>query len=189
MTDVLWSRLKYLLSPQWDVYLSLREHLRGQPNVLEIGFGTAAGTMLYADGVRRLTGIEINPDAVEFAKSMFPLPHAHWLHQDILTFAPDKPFSAIIAIEVLEHIKDWEVALQTIHDLLIQSGGEFLMTSRNANADLRRAKSQHERELTAEELVSSLEGVFAHVQLYDYSLTQVQSRESRLTPLVAICRT
>ena len=189
MSDVLWSRLRYLLSPQWDIYVSLREHLRGQPNVLEVGFGTAAGTMLYADGVTRLTAIEINPDAVEFARSMYPLPHAHWLHQDILTFQPKKPFSAVIAVEVLEHIEDWHAALQVIRNILIESGGEFIMTARNANADLRRAKSQHERELTADELVRTLEGLYPHVQLFDYSLTRLLDRNTTTTPVVALCRT
>ena len=187
--DVLWHRLRYFLSPQMDIYISLREHLRGQPRVLEAGFGVGAGTMLYADKVGHLTGIEINRDAVEFAKAMYPLENVDWIHADILDFASPKKFSAILAIEVLEHIPEWIDALQNIRSLLVDPGGEFIMSARNANADLRRAKSQHERELTADELVSALEEFFPNVTIYDYTLARIQDRDTRVTPILAVCRT
>jgi len=187
--DILWHRLRYFMSPQWDVYLSLRDHLRGQPQVLEVGFGTAAGSMLYADRVGHLTGIEINRDAVEFAKAMYPLENVDWIHADILDFASPTKFSAILAIEVLEHIPDWLGAVQNIRDLLVDPGGEFIMSARNANADLRRAKSQHERELIAEDIVSALEEFFPNVTIYDYTLARIQDRDTRVTPILAVCRT
>src|SRR3989304_100791 len=158
--DVLWHRLRYFLSPQMDIYISLREHLRGQPRVLEAGCGVGAGTMLYADRVGHLTGIEINRDAVEFAKAMYPLENVDWIHADILDFVSLKKFRALLAIEVLEHIPDWLDAVQSIRDLLVDPGGEFIMSARNANADLRGAKSHHESELIAEDIVSALEEFF-----------------------------
>ena len=145
--------------------------------------------MLYADKVGHLTGIDINPDAVEFAKAMYPLENVDWVHADILSFASPVKFSAILAIEVLEHIPEWIDALQNIRSLLVDPGGEFIMSARNANADLRRAKSQHERELTADELVSALEEFFPNVTIYDYTLARIQDRDTRVTPILAICRT
>ncbi len=62
------------------------------------------------------------------------------------------------------------------------------MTARNANADLRRQKDLHLREWTAAELSDSLGEFFPSVYLYDYTLQDQQTEDTRLTPLIAIAK-
>lgn len=184
--DVLWRRLKYVLSPQFDIYRSFRGRFKGR-SVLSVGFGTGAGILQYAVGAREVDALEIDPGAVYFANSTFPLENVNWILDDITTYKTHKHYDVVIAVETMEHIPDWEDALENIASLL-NEGGEFYMTARNKNADLRRWKELHERELTALQLYDTLAGYFWPVSLYDYSLEEPQSLDTHLTPLIAIAR-
>lgn len=182
--DVLWRRMRYMLSPQWDLYYSLKDLVDGK--ILEIGFGTGVGVVQYANDTLLVDAIEIDKGAVEFAKSVFPLDNVDWLDEDILDITPKngRYYNWIIAVESMEHIENYHKALCNISDILL-TGGKFLMTARNANADLRR-NELHEREWTAAELLHNLRIYFKNVVLYDYSLKNTQGEDSRITPLIAI---
>lgn len=185
--DVLWRRLKYMLTPQHDIYQSLRERLMGA-SVLEVGFGTGAGVLQYAIAAQRVDAIEIDPGAVHFAQEMFPLNNVHWIEADITHWYSAEPYDFAIMIETLEHIQDWRMALTAITAML-KEGGYLIMSARNANADLRRWKDLHEREWSASELVYSLEELFPQVYIYDWTLQEQQDPDTtRLTPLIAIAK-
>ena len=185
--EVMWRRLRYLLTPQFDLYLSIAEKLSGKPNVLEVGFGTGAGVLLYAHNVSFVHAIDVDPGAVTFAKTMFPLSNVTWMTGDITKFNSDRKYTAAVMVETLEHIHDWRRALQNVWDHL-DLGGDLIITARNANADLRRWKELHEREWKASEFRKALLEVFQQVWLYDWSLKVPQDDSSTLTPLVAIAR-
>ena len=183
--DVLWRRLKYSLTPQQDIYRSLREKLVGA-SVLEVGFGTGAGVLQYAMAAERVDAIEIDPGAVHFAQEMFPLSNVRWVEADITSFYSANPYDYVVMIETLEHVKDYRTALTAIHAML-KDGGSLIMSARNAQADLRRWKDLHEREWTGTELLDNLMQFFGpRVYLYDYSLQDNLDRYTRTTPLIAI---
>jgi len=184
--DVLWRRLKYSLTPQHDIYQSLRERLMGA-SVLEVGFGTGAGVLQYALAAKQVDAIEIDPGAVHFAKEMFPLSNVRWIEADITSWYSAEPYDFAIMIETLEHIPDWRMALTAIAAML-KEGGYLIMSARNANADLRRWKDLHEREWTGQQLLDNLGKFFPRVYLYDYTLQEQQANDTRLTPLLAITR-
>ena len=184
--DVLWRRLKYTLTPQWDLYASLPDIVSGK-NVLEVGFGTGAGTVMYAPNAFWVDAIEIDPGAVSFARAMFPLTNVQWLLGNVTNMAWVEKYEAVVMIEALEHVADWKDALRRISKALVQDG-MLIMSARNANADLRRWKDLHEREWTSEELTDALGEYFEDVRLFDYTLTHEQTKDTSLTPLVAIAR-
>ena len=185
--DVLWRRLKYSLTPQHDIYQSLRERLMGA-SVLEVGFGTGAGVLQYAMAAEQVDAIEIDPGAVHFAHEMFPLDNVRWLEADITHWYSAEPYDYAIMIETLEHIPDWRMALNAITTML-KEGGYLIMSARNANADLRRWKDLHEREWTGKEVLENLGKFFPSVYLYDYSLQEQQDPDTtRRTPLIAIAK-
>jgi len=191
MTDtahgILWRRMKYALTPQHDIYQSLREKVMGA-SVLEVGFGTGAGVLQYAMAADHVDAIEIDPGAVHFAQEMFPLSNISWIEADITSWYSAVPYDFAIMIETLEHIVEWRMALTAIKAML-REGGHLIMSARNANADLRRWKDLHEREWSAEELLDRLGEFFSHTYLYDYTLSEQQNPEtSRLTPLIAIAK-
>ena len=184
--DVLWRRLRYMLTPQWDIYRSLDSRFAGL-RVLEVGFGTGGGVLQYAPSARLVDAIEIDPGAVDFANKTFPLNNVNWTEGDICTFQTRVRYDAVVMIETLEHIADYKAALTNIRNLL-HPGGELVMSARNANADLRRWKDLHEREWTSGELVDELRPFFEDVWLYDWSLTDLQTGFTSLTPLMAVAR-
>jgi 2-polyprenyl-3-methyl-5-hydroxy-6-metoxy-1,4-benzoquinol methylase len=184
--DILWRRLRYFLTPQFDIYASLFSRFAGR-RVLEVGFGTGGGVLQYASSARLVDAIEIDPGAVDFANKTFPLNNVNWIEGDICTFQTRIRYDAVVMIETLEHIPDYKSALTNIRKLL-HPGGDLVMSARNANADLRRWKDLHEREWTSGELVDELRPFFEDVWLYDWSLTDLQTGFTSLTPLVAVAR-
>ncbi len=183
MSDVLWRRLGYMLSPQLDIYRSIGRDLLPDDQVLEAGFGTGLGTVQLAQ-IAHVDAWEINADAVDFARKVLPLPKVNWSCHDFTEFFGAGQYSAVVMVEVLEHIPEWQLALQTAAQHL-EADGRLYISARNANADLRR-NDLHEREWTAAEFRAALAGYFSDVKLYDYTLANEQGDDSRVTPLVAV---
>ena len=183
MSDILWRRLAYFLSPQADLYEAIAPHLIDK-SVLEVGFGTGFGVLHYAGVADQVDAIEQDEEAVTFASRHFPLGGIRWINGNILDIDIDRTFDAVVMIEVLEHIGDWEKALRQVSKHLVR-GGKLYLSARNANADLRKNKL-HEREWTAVELKAALSKYFASVTLYDYKLANELDEDTHQTPLLAV---
>ena len=183
--EVLARRLLYFMSPQLDIYKHIAPRVEGM-SVIDIGFGTGFGTMQLVQYAEELVGMETDRDAVKFAE--YCIPGAKWYWGDISRGIDyvGKEFDVAIMIEVLEHIPDWRAALANVVSVL-KDGGEFYISARNANADLRK-NELHEREWTAREFKESLSEFFDEVILYDYKLEKIQDTSTRMTPLVAWCK-
>lgn len=184
MSDVIWRRVRYMLTPQWDIYDSISK-LTKYAKVLEVGFGTGAGVVQYSTNAASVYALEVDPHAVAFAKKMFPLPDVFWMEGDIVEhqgFGMNR-FDVVIMIEVLEHIPDWERALREVRKVMAV-GGVLIISARNLNADLRR-NELHEREWTALEFKDNLSRFFGEVKLVDYQLNPVGT-DTHITPLVAL---
>ena len=185
MSEVLWRRLIYFLSPQLDIYKHIAPELADK-SVIDIGFCTGFGTIQFLPYAYQVDGLEIDTEAVAFANDN--LPGVGWYTGDIGSedFSHHTQYDAVVMIEVLEHIEDWPTALSNVKQLL-KDGGEFYISARNANADLRK-NELHEREWTAKEFSEALTIYFDEVTLYDYKLENVQDTSTRQTPLVARCK-
>ena len=185
MTSILWRRLRYMLTPQFDLYKNIAPKLKGL-DVLEVGFGTGFGTVQLAQYADWIGAIEPDADAVAFARQVLPIKHVLWMQRDITTTYCSPHYGAAVMVETLEHIADWRKALQNIHKAL-KPGGCLYMTARNRNADLRR-NDLHEREWTGQELSNALGEFFLEVKLYDYTLTNELTADTHITPLIAVAR-
>jgi 2-polyprenyl-3-methyl-5-hydroxy-6-metoxy-1,4-benzoquinol methylase len=185
MTTILWRRLRYMLTPQFDLYKNIAPKLNGKL-VLEVGFGTGFGTVQLAGFAKEIHAIEPDADAVHFAEQVFPLGDVDWFQEDITKLVTSIKYEAVVMVETLEHIEDWRKALGNIHGLL-KPGGCLYMTARNRHADLRR-NDLHEREWTAKELKNALAEYFLDVNLYDYTLANEVDETTRITPLIAVAR-
>jgi 2-polyprenyl-3-methyl-5-hydroxy-6-metoxy-1,4-benzoquinol methylase len=185
MTGILWRRLRYMLTPQFDLYKNIAPKLKGL-QVLEVGFGTGFGTVQLAQYAAWIGAIEPDADAVAFARQVLPIKYVLWAKSDITTMNGLPHYDAAVMVETLEHIKDWRKALANIHGLL-KPGGCLYMTARNRNADLRR-NELHEREWTATELSNALGEFFLDVKLYDFTLTNELTADTHITPLIAVAR-
>jgi len=185
MSDILWRRLRYSMTPQFDLYRSIGERVKNL-DVLEIGFGTGFGTLQLVGGAHFVEAVDVDKDAVAFARLAYPFSDVRWSEGDATTLRLPAPlsFHAAVMVEVLEHIVDYGMALTSVANALL-TGGRLYITSRNANADLRR-NELHTHERTAQEFKADLRRHFRSVVLFDYSLTFEQADDTRLTPLIAV---
>jgi 2-polyprenyl-3-methyl-5-hydroxy-6-metoxy-1,4-benzoquinol methylase len=186
MSEVLWRRLGYMLSPQLDIYKAIAPHVAAQ-TVIDIGFGTGFGTNILTGYAREVVGVEVDHDAINFAADNLPGIQFAWgdISRGVRYLVDDEfRFDAALMIEVLEHVSHWRNALTNVVEIL-KPGGKLYISARNANADLRK-NDLHEREWTAAEFTAALGEFFESVELYDYRLEVKQDTTTRATPLVAV---
>lgn len=180
----MWRRLKYMLSPQLDLYNSIAKKVEGL-TVLDVGFGTGFGTLQLTRTAKMVTGFEIDEEAVRFASQTIPAVDWDWWNILNPIVAIDR-YDAIVMVEVLEHIEDWHTALDHAHRML-DGGGKLYITAKNRNKDYLRGNDAHEREWTAGEFQDALLRVFSVVSLFDYTLENRLDPSTRVTPLIAVC--
>lgn len=183
MSDVLTRRLGYFLSPQLDLYVYAARYVGGKKRILDAGCGTGFGTLQFTGADDNdVIGIDLDRGLVTFANSY--IPGVRFYCDDILQFGGMGTFDTVLLIEVLEHIPDWKAALRNVAKIL-KPGGELIMSARNANADLRK-NDLHEREWSAQQVLDALKPFFANVELYDYTLSEKQTVDTRITPVIAV---
>ena len=182
--NVMWRRTAYMLTPQLTIYQNIAPFVEGK-FVLEVGFGTGFGVLQYAAKAKRITAIEIDRDAVEFAQKNMPIANVDWETGDICKETLGM-YDVVVMIEVIEHIPRWQEALQTVHDRML-AGGTLIISTPNANGTFVK-NPLHGDEWTAKEFYDRLSNYFEDVTLHDFSLNNPQGLDTRITPLVAVCR-
>lgn len=183
-TAVVWRRLIYMLSPQLDIYESLRTVVQGK-RVLEIGFGTGMGVLQYHAFAEYVDAVEIDPAAVSFVRKTLPLRNVRWICDDISNPSRNyRGYDMFVMIEVLEHIANQDRTLQVLRNSLMRNGSGII-TVPNSHRYRRRQESLNIREYTAISLRDKLKEVFERVVLLDATLMPDRDLDSRATPLIA----
>lgn len=177
---ILWNRMKYLLSPQFDVYQEVVKVVKGQ--VADIGFGTGFGTHLLTQKADAVFGYEMDGQAVEFAQQVFPMEGLFFRHGDI-TDGIEGHFDFVVMIDVLEHIKHDKQALTSAKSML-NPGGKLIISTPNRLSRYRKSKN-HVREYAPKELEGILSRVFDSVELRDHELKPLVNEYEN--PLLAVC--
>jgi SAM-dependent methyltransferase len=138
--------------------------------VLDAGCGAGYGSAELAQTALQVTGFDIAPDAVEYARSTYPLPNLHFTAASCTTtpFRPNS-FELVVAFEVIEHLQDYRAFLKECARVVTPQG-LFIVSSPNKRYYAEsRAKTGpnpfHEHEFEADEFVAELSGVFSNVRL------------------------
>ena len=99
--------------------------------VLDVGCGTGYGSAELAQHARSVTGIDLAPDAIAYAREHYPLPNLVFLSGSAtaLPFAA-RSFDLVTAFEVIEHLSDWRALLAEVRRVL-HPGGVFLVSTPN----------------------------------------------------------
>lgn len=183
MSYDLWSRLRYVLSPQFDIYEKVAEIVSG--NVLDIGCGTGFGTHLLTRQADNVLGVDVDESAVNFARKAFSNHKIKFHSLDIsASFAHESnPYDFITMIDVIEHIRnDREV----VHNCtkLLKSGGKLICSTPNRLSRYRKSE-YHVREYSPKELEGLLLYQFPYVDIVDHKLEPIKSEYEN--PIIAIC--
>jgi len=179
--NIIWNRLKYVLSPQFDSYEQVAKVVRDK--VADIGFGAGFGMHLFGARAKEVYGYEIDEHAIQFAKRVFPFKSLHFNYGDI-TRGIDGTFDYVIMIDVIEHIKNDRQALINVKKMLAKNGS-FICSTPNRLSRYRKAEN-HYREYAPKELEGKLKRIFVNVSLKNYKLEPLVSATEN--PILAICR-
>jgi len=179
---ILWNRFKYVLSPQFDVYVEVAKIIRGR--VADVGFGTGFGTHLFTVHSKEVIAFEIDEGAINFAEKVFPLPKLRFTYGDINKGIDAKGFDYVTMIDVIEHLKYDKRVLQNAKKML-GKGGTLVLSTPNRLSRYRKS-ANHIREYAPKELEHLCRKVFVNVSLRDHQLEPLASQYQN--PLVAVCR-
>ncbi|UCG53540.1 MAG: class I SAM-dependent methyltransferase [Candidatus Latescibacterota bacterium] len=197
LAEILNHRLKYFLSPQFDLYRNIREfwvghRMRVAPSmpmrVLDYGCCTGVGAMLLHYSGDDIVGIDRCGDSISFAKQMF----GHLCNFFVEDWGVRKPpesegaFDLITCIEVLEHVD--ELKIKTILERFryaLADDGIVVFSTLNHNSQYRK-NDCHVGRFTVKTFRELLEPFFPGIFMTDYSLQGVLSDDSSRTPVVAI---
>ena len=132
--------------------------------VLDIACGVGySAPMLLEGGAKSYLGVDLSNKQVAYATSTYGSPKSEFFVGNICTFAPGKVFDLICCFETIEHVPEYQGALQNLRKLLAP-GGELLISSPNRpvtspNAALLTDKPSnefHTQEFTPDELLTAL---------------------------------
>jgi len=153
-----------------DVVLDFIKNI-GHGKFLEVGVGS--GDLLFDLAKRKYTGlgVDISEDAVKMAREKLKNINCDIKVKKIDLFNLDENFDIVIILEVIEHIKDDEKALEKIYSLLNKNG--YLIISAPAHMKEWSVKidewAGHFRRYEKDELRSKLEkSGFEVIKLYNY---------------------
>ena len=188
MSEVVLHRLKYMLSPQMDLYrnIAVDNEWRQAAMALDVGCGTGASTLQLIRPEWAVMGIDVDDELIAFAQEMWGhlalFEHLNLEHKQ----AGQGTLADVIAcIEVLEHVLMPEVMLDNMANIL-RPGGTLYVSMPNAASQVRKNDS-HVKEWSVTgfaDLLRPLEGV----KITDYQLETDLDASSTVTPMVGVWR-
>jgi SAM-dependent methyltransferase len=139
--------------------------------VLDAGCGSGYGSAELARSAATVVAADVSGDAIEYAREHFPLPNLHLIQASCTQLPlPDTSFDLVVALEVIEHLKDWRGLLAESRRLLAP-GGQFVVSTPNRDY-YRDSRGQsggnlyHEHEFSFEEFCEELRLVFPYVSMF-----------------------
>ena len=177
---LIWNRLRYLLSPQFDIYEAVARVVRGR--VADVGSGTGFGTNLLTRNAKEVYAFDIDEGAIRFAKRVFPHPAIHFGYGDISAGIGGQ-YDYVVMIDVIEHIEDDEQAVSNARAMLGE-GGMLILSTPNRLSRYRKAET-HVREYSPAELAAKLGASFSSVNICNNRLEPAASKYDN--PIIAVC--
>ena len=180
--SVIWNRLQYVLSPQFDIYDTLKDVVSGR--VADIGFGTGFGMHLLASRAHEVVGYEVDEEAIGFARRVFPFANMKFDYGDVSLGIHAKDFDYVVMVDVFEHLQNPTQAMGNVKGMLKNDGTAFISTPNRLSRY--RQSANHYREYSPNEMMEVLSRKFSSVGLFNHALEPISSEYEN--PLIAVCR-
>ena len=139
--------------------------------VLDAGCGAGYGSAELANTADSVTGIDLAPAAIEFARAHYVLPNLAFEQASCASLPyDDGSFDLVVAFEVIEHLENWRDFLCEARRVLAGNGQFIISTPNklyyNESRGPTGANPFHVHEFDFEEFRSELKAVFPHVTLF-----------------------
>jgi ubiquinone/menaquinone biosynthesis C-methylase UbiE len=140
--------------------------------VLDYGCGTGYGTSLIGKYCTQITGIDISPEAINYARSHFSVPNLSYLQIKPAEIAPlpfpDGSFDVVLSFQVIEHVQDVSAYLREI-DRVLAPAGRVAIATPDRSARLFSFQKPwniwHLREYTQKQLHDTLSEYFSNINV------------------------
>jgi SAM-dependent methyltransferase len=140
--------------------------LAGSGRVLDLGCGSGYGTAELADSLPRIVGLDrIPPDAASRRQNI------DWVRADLRANPlVSESFDLILSFQVIEHLEDPSVYLESIARLLAPGGTALITTPNLLTSD--KINPFHVHEYESEEMRACLAPYFDDVEMQGIGLSQ-----------------
>jgi 2-polyprenyl-3-methyl-5-hydroxy-6-metoxy-1,4-benzoquinol methylase len=152
--------------------------------VLEVGCNWGYGSHLFAHAARRIVGLDVNREFVNYGNSRFAQNNLDLMVHDVNEPLPfsDESFDVVFSSEVIEHIANYLGCLREMQRVLRSDGVLILKTPNLAYAPRWHALNPyHLKVFRPSELEELLKAHFDDVQLqgfcerYEHSVTRIEN--------------
>ena len=137
--------------------------------VLDIASGAGYGSSILAESGRQVYGVEIDQDAVDYAKEHFGAPNLQFLQGSVEKIPlPDHSVDVVVSFETIEHISaELQISMMKEIKRVLKPDGVLFISSPDKkyySEERNFVNSFHVHELTFDEFRKLLETYFAHVK-------------------------
>jgi 2-polyprenyl-3-methyl-5-hydroxy-6-metoxy-1,4-benzoquinol methylase len=136
--------------------------------VLDVGCGSGHGSVqLRKSGARRVVGVDVSRNAIEYAHRHFGKKRVDFLVMDCMRQAfQDNSFDVVVSFEVIEHLKAVGLYLREVTRVLKRDGIFVLSTPNRILTASGEPNPYHIREFSLSELEGILGKYFSKVNIY-----------------------
>ena len=154
------------------VAIHLKRYEFAQPfcagaDVLDGACGVGYGTAYLAETARRVVGVDVSVDAIQYARRRYAAPNVEFRVADLRELdLPDRSFGAVCSFETIEHLQDPERWLAHAARVLRDDGILVASTPNAPETTHRPDNPHHELELSRADFEALLRRSFGVVELF-----------------------
>lgn len=136
-------------SNQLKLYQKISDHYTQGRTVIDIGCSTGVGANILSHNARFVWGVDMNEEAIDWATRMFKRPNLDFAVLDVEhpTDRELSKFEVLVMSEVIEHLGDVEVGLQTIKRFFTPETYGFITVPNINNEEVRARDTANELHL------------------------------------------